>query len=290
MNLFLRLCGLVTLALVLPGCLSFESPDDQVKRLSELYSINITTAPPPALSLENDTAPNTQQPLLEFFPASFEEAEETLDGIEEALSIYPLGFIASMIDSIFITGQILIEGAEAGATFGPKWIAISNTPEWNGTKANFENGRYAVHHELSSLVLSKKPMFRMNWRSLMPTDWVPASSETEALNTPMGEPSYGQGFLSEYAKTSVGNDFNVYAEYVFGNPAQLIRLADTHKAIAKKVGLFLSIYAGTDSRFEDYFVKTGLDRLKQPLVQTEMQIKFDLSGVTPTKVESEDHN
>ncbi len=290
MNFFLRLCVLVTLSLLLPGCLSFESTDDQIKRLSELYSINITTAHPPKLSHENDAAPNTQSPLIEFSPALLEEAEETLDGIEHALRVYPHGFIASMINTIFITGQIRIEGVEAGATFGPRWLAISNTPEWNGTKANFENGYYAVHHELSSLVLSQKPMFRISWRSLMPTNWIPAYSESEALNTPMGEPSYAEGFLSEYAKTSVGNDFNVYAEHIFGNPSHLMALAGTHKAIAKKIGLFITIYSGIDPRFGDYFVKIGLDRMEQPTEQTEMQIKFDLSGVIPTKVESGDQN
>lgn len=67
------------------------------------------------------------------------------------------------------------------------------------------------------------------------------------------------GFLSAYGATNLENDFNVYAETIFTEPANLAQLARQHPLIRRKLDLVLAAYVAIEPQFADRFRLMGLD-------------------------------
>jgi hypothetical protein len=183
-----------------------------------------------------------------------------LDGIEQALAVYPPGFVSTRCKAVFICGSLTAHGAEAGGTYGPARIIVVATQQY-GDGGIYETARLGIHHELSSFVWNNRLDVSFRWRTLLPAGWSEATDSAEALSVPRsGAGDVERGFLSPYAATTAENDFNTYAETVFTDAARVAALADTHPLIAQKLALVLDAYTSLDSRFEDLFKKSGLDR------------------------------
>lgn len=144
-----------------------------------------------------------------------------LDGIEEALAVYPAGFVSKLCKTIFICGSLNLGGAEAGGSYGPNWLVLVAT-EKVGVEGIFETAHLGVHHELSSLVWNAAADLSARWVALLPPDGSPAQTNAEALAAAREEPiQRNDGFLSAYAATTAENDFNTFAETAFAAPARL---------------------------------------------------------------------
>lgn len=184
-----------------------------------------------------------------------------LDGIEAALALYPLGFVKTLCQAIFVCGGLTLDGARAGGTFGPAWLILV-AAERLGEGGIFDTCRIGVHHELSSLVWRHLPDLAVRWALLMPPGWVSARDNAEALGQVQSQPEErDDGFLSAYGATTIENDFNVYAETAFDAPARLLAAADRSKLAASKAACLLDAYCRLDPRFKDVFGGLGLGRL-----------------------------
>ncbi|MCG6202627.1 hypothetical protein [Psychromonas antarctica] len=276
-----RLITVITLASCLLGCSYFESETEQALRLSKTYQLEIKAGDPSLFYPKQFGEQGTELSRLKMEETTLEQASEALDGIEDSLAIYPPGFVSSIIDAIYICGPMWMEGAPAGGTYAIKWIILSNS--------NKQNTLRAVHHELSSLIFMRSLFVLIAWSDLMPQDWKPASSNYEALTRDVNlPPAYSDGFLSEYSKTFIENDFNVYAEFAFSEPARLRLLAQQHPIIAKKLGLLISAYTNISPEFSDYFgdyfAKTGLSEvaIKTEKAELTLHLDIDVDNLHPT--------
>ncbi|MCG6202626.1 hypothetical protein [Psychromonas antarctica] len=273
-----RFITVVTLATCLLGCSYFESEADQALRLSKTYQLEIKAGDPSLFYPEQfDKQPSN----LKMEETSLEEASEALDGIEKALIIYPPDFVPTIIDAIYICGPMWMDGAVAGGTYGKKKLILSSISKWNGTKVNYNNALRAVHHELSSQIYTPSIFTRLAWSALMPPDWKSAVNNYDALMVNHDlPPDYNSGFLTQYGKTSTENDFNVYAEFAFAEPARLRLLAQQHPIIAKKLGLLISAYTNISPEFSDafdsYFAKTGLSEVAINTEKAELTLHLDI--------------
>ena len=271
--------------LLVSACSYLESETEQANRLVKTYHIDIKTDDPKESYSEEFSNKDATLNNVNITRATLKDASDTLDGIESALSVYPKGFVSEVIDVVYISSSIKIEGAAAGGTYGSKWIALSNIAQWNGTEANYKNAFRGFHHELSSLIFNHSPSILVTWQSLLSEDWEPAVSNYEALTKDELAPDYNAGFLSDYGKTSMGNDFNIYAEFAFAEPEKLRELAATYPIIAKKLSLFITAYTQFSAKyqqdFEDYFARTGLSDVAVQPDNFEMTIHLDLSDLKP---------
>jgi hypothetical protein len=183
-----------------------------------------------------------------------------LDGIEQALAVYPSGFVSTRCKAVFICGSMTLDGADAGGTYGPTWIVLVATHRY-GDGGIYETARLGIHHELSSLVWNARLDLPSRWHALLPAGYSEAKDSAEALKAAVpGEGDVKRGFLSPYGATTAENDFNTYAEKVFTEAARVAALADKQPLIAQKLALLLDAYTSLDSRFEDLFKKLSLDR------------------------------
>ena len=135
--------------------------------------------------------------------------------------------------------------------------------EWI-TKINLHR---IVHHEISSLLKLNYQFDNALWRSAMGPGFQYAndkdpwyqwkyvrgyiepqehSSERELLQ---------RGLLRQYAETGVENDFNTYAEVIFGDPRRMRKLIRDYPIIARKYQVFKEFYMSIDPGFGPVFKK-----------------------------------
>lgn len=188
-----------------------------------------------------------------------------LDGIEDALRVYPPGFFGQHCKAIFLCGSLRFEGVPAGGTWRKSWIILSASDAF-GEKGVYKNVYSGVHHEFSSTVWARFPELGQPWGALVPTRWRATSNEKQVLQaTDTLLESASDGFLSPYGATNLENDFNVYAETVFTNPAHVEKQAAQYPVVAKKLALLMDAYIQLDARFEPVFDRMGLLRFRSEL-------------------------
>ncbi|MDN3436399.1 hypothetical protein QMA03_18650 [Pseudoalteromonas sp. APC 3356] len=272
--------------ILVSACSYLENETDQANRLSKTYQVDIQAGEPRLFFPEQFAVSDGEPPILEMEMTTLADSSESLDGIEAALTTYPQGFVTEVIDAIYLSGPMLMEGAEAGGTYSSDSIILVNISDQNGTNFNFENSLKGVHHELSSLIYIRSPFVIFAWQALLPKEWKPVSSNYEALTQDRNVgPDYENGFLSRYGKTNIENDFNIYAEFAFAEPEKLRELAATYPIIAKKLSLFITGYTQFSAKyqqdFENYFARTGLSDVAVQPENIEMTIHLDLSDLKP---------
>ena len=272
--------------LFLNACSYLESEIEQANRLAKTYQLDIKAGDTRLFFPEQFLGIGGKPPTLEMESTSLEDSSESLDGIETALEVYPEGFVSKFINAIYISGPMLMEGAEAGGTYSRNSIILSNISDKNGTNFNYENSLRGVHHELSSLIYLRSPFVNLAWQGLLPESWSPASSNYEALTQDRSiGPDYENGFLSTYGKTNIENDFNIFAEFAFSEPEKLRDLAAKYPTIAKKLSLFITAYKQVlpeyQQGFEEYFTNTGLSDVAIKPNNVEITIHSDFSNIKP---------
>lgn len=180
-----------------------------------------------------------------------------LDGIEDALSRYPGGFVGLLIKAIFVAGSIRIEGALAGGTYGPAWILLA-APVDIGAASIELTCRIGVHHELSSFVYLRSQAVPA-WLASEPAGWSFAGSAARQLaGDKAPAPPVETGFLNAYGATSPENDFNVYAEKMMTEMDAVMRLAANVPLVARKLALVRQAYLAIDPRMERAFTDLGM--------------------------------
>jgi hypothetical protein len=193
--------------------------------------------------------------------ADMDAVPPALDGIEEALGRYPVGFVARLAHGIFVCGPMRIGGAEAGGTVGKAWILLA-APLAIGAPSIRLTSLLGVHHELSSLVLARDPSLLPRFGAFAPGRWTYAGGARDSLSrADAADPPPSTGFLSAYGGTTPENDFNVYAEKLFTEPAAVSRLAATSPLIARKAAFVMAAYAAVDPSIDDTFRALGLGAL-----------------------------
>lgn len=277
---------LFSFLLFLNSCFYQESETEQSNRLAKTYQLDIKAGDTRLFFPEQFAVSDGELPILEMEMTTFADASESLDGIEAALTTYPKGFVSKFINAIYISGPMLMEGAEAGGTYSRNSIILSNISDKNGTNFNYENSLRGVHHELSSLIYLRSPFVNLAWQGLLPESWNPTSSNYEALTQDRSiGPDYENGFLSTYSKTNIENDFNIFAEFAFSEPEKLRDLAAKYPTIAKKLSLFITAYKQVlpeyQQGFEEYFTNTGLSDVAIKPNNVEITIHSDFSNIKP---------
>ncbi len=195
-------------------------------------------------------------------PVDINALPPALDGIERSLRVYPPGFFQRFCKAIFLSGSLILDGGEAGGTYGRAWIILVATKKV-GDGGIFETALLGVHHEFSSLIWNHVPMLPARWAALLPAGWTATQSNAQALKaSDEGLTNPVDGFLSSYGATTTENDFNVYAETVFTNSKRVATLAHDYPIVARKTALLMSAYTQLDDRMFGVFQRLGLDQYR----------------------------
>ena len=102
-------------------------------RLGKTYQLDIKAGDTRLFFSEQFLGSEGKRPTLEMQMTTLAESSDSLDGIETALEVYPEGFVSKMIDAIYLSGPMFMEGAEAGGTYSSNSIILVNISdqEWH---------------------------------------------------------------------------------------------------------------------------------------------------------------
>lgn len=262
-NRVLWVAGICTVVLVGAAATSRlqhirESPADHALRLAKANGIRIEFGPSETFFTPPYGPSDATRPGFEAKQADPESAGIALEGIESALKVYPPGFVAKLIKAIFICGTLRMDGAQAGGTAGPAWIILSAPVDAN-RETIFATSELGVHHELSSHVLGYEPETSAAWTVFAPASANFVTRADEALaRERAASPDPETGFLSAYGATNAENDFNTYAEKMFTEPSELVKLARKHGLVRHKLHFVIDRYERVDQRLRHYFSSSGL--------------------------------
>lgn len=178
-----------------------------------------------------------------------DDASRVVLDIEEFISRYDSGFMSRYLTDIFILKALECRGKPYGGTYKRSSIYIRVDP--NCTDQWIQG---TLHHEFSSILMKNYPFPEDEWRSINDNDFAYTNNAFEmlgksSLNLQLPG-SLDAGFVKEYARTSLENDFNVIVEWLFTRETELCELRKKYDRIDKKADLainfFKSIGSGVD--------------------------------------------
>lgn len=181
-----------------------------------------------------------------------------LEGISDALRLYPPKLVKKYLGFIIITNEITISGVKAMGTYAESMIFIAASPHMIYGPFEFA---LCLHHEFSSLLLLENQFSTTEWRLINPPDFKYQDTYDEYVTMPdqkLAHQWYINGFVSDYGMTNMENDFNTYAELVFGKPEELRKLIAKYPRIAKKTKLLVKFYVQLAPEMCAYFKSVGL--------------------------------
>jgi hypothetical protein len=239
----------------------FEAMDHRAARLGKAHGISIAYGDPAKFFVPPYGPQDAVPAELTMTQALPENLSSAFDGIELALGQYPPGFVAGLVRAIFIAGEIRVQAEHSGGFTGPVWFVLSASDVVSAESVRL-NALEGVHHELSSFVFHRAEA-TATWAGFSPQGWTFAVDNAAALANGGGlQPAPDTGFLSAYGATNAENDFNTYAEKIFGGAEELVELACQHALVRKKLLFVLQTYVAIDARMAGVFHALGVDRAR----------------------------
>ncbi|MBX3096826.1 MAG: hypothetical protein KF812_08190 [Fimbriimonadaceae bacterium] len=166
------------------------------------------------------------------------------DAASSALKRYGDHFL---LPDIALVSSFSLGGKAYGGTYDGNTVFIA----CDGADDRFV--RRAVHHEYSSILLKKygSNFYKSRWIAANPSEFLYGSGgfralESQGVQTEINSSSAAQGFVSEYSKASLEEDFNLVAENLFEGGREFWRIVDQSPKLAVKVQIAVAFYEALD--------------------------------------------
>ncbi len=173
--------------------------------------------------------------------------QEIILKIKEFISKYNSDFLKSNLTDIFILKNFEYKGKLVGGAYCYSWIYISYDPNYYVEQPI----QGMLHSELSSILMRNYPFPEQEWLLINNEKFIYKKNILEVLgktetNRVLPD-SLEAGFITEYAKTSLENDFNMIVMVLFSQETELCELRNRYKRINKKAELVINFYKSIGS-------------------------------------------
>ncbi|HED16656.1 MAG TPA: hypothetical protein ENI64_07595 [Gammaproteobacteria bacterium] len=233
------------------------SIDEQIDKIEQLFKIKI---------LYKDS--EQYIPLLwKIQSGNAESSQAATDNLQQLINIlpneiekYPLEILQDNLSNIIVLGELKFFNISYGGTYLDKTIYITVGTDSTHKKSVMHLSS-TFHHEFNSILMFRYEFSKLSWLAANPDGFTYAKTEEEKLqalkestNIEGSKKLYKYGFLTEYNKSSLENDFNMYAEFAFTRPARLTNLAKKYPRIRRKVILLKEFYLNISKDFKPVMV------------------------------------
>jgi Putative zinc-binding metallo-peptidase len=197
-----------------------------------------------------------------FFPAAWLEEPVNCSGtqvnlsqarrivplIEDFASAFDSGFLRSNLKDIYLLSELRCFGKSYGGTNSLSALYLRV-----GTASQGFTDRYlslSLHHEFSSILMRNYTFPSQEWTLINGPDFAYSQNSVEvlgqtALESPAGE-LLKAGFLNRYSMTTLENDFNEIASWLFVRREELCQFEVKYEKIARKSKLVIQFYNSID--------------------------------------------
>ena len=188
------------------------------------------------------------------------EYDRTKVVLEDALSKYPGTILANNLRETVVVQELGFSGVSASGTNSNDQVFLAN----GGARRGFTDKwlERVFHSELSSILLRNHASdFRNDrWHAVNPDSFSYGEGGIAAVKKgeigKFFDPKLlKRGFLSQYAQSSLENDFNAFAGFLWLGEEKLWDASEKHPTIGIKLKLTIDFYQSIDSSIDaDFFV------------------------------------
>lgn len=199
------------------------------------------------------------------------EIDRTQSIIDRALSKYPLSLLQENLAGVYCLGMMQFYDVGYGGTNSENAVYIANAGRFNGYTDQYIEQTF--HHEFSSILLRNYPALldTIAWKKINMNgfDYDDPENGIGAIrdhrSSIVSDTFLCQkGFLTQYAMSSLENDFNTLSQNIFQPVSNFWWIADHYPRIGEKVKLLIGFYRQIDPVFtESYFRRFANNKTRQ---------------------------
>lgn len=177
-----------------------------------------------------------------------------------AMEKYPATVLKKNLKQVYISKRIAFYGLVYGGTNSLDTVYLSNDGAAKGFTDFYLEG--AFHHEFSSILLRNFPQYldMKMWRAAQPPNFKYRGDGTSSLregtaSTEYSEKYHKDGFLAQYATSSLEEDFNMTAEGIMSGNPKFWKAVDSHKLLKAKMQAVVAFYTNLDPLFTEAYLR-----------------------------------
>lgn len=180
---------------------------------------------------------------------------------KKAISKYPKDLIHANLKKLYFLGGLSFSGIQATGTSSLDSIYIVDRGIPMGF--DFKDVELTIHSEFSALLLRKHRALLdiRNWNLCNPEGFSYLGGGVSAVssgkdNVDIGSAKLSEGFICEYSKASLEEDFCEISARLFQGDERLWKISRKHPRIRKKMELAVNFFHSLDPVFtNEYFKK-----------------------------------
>ena len=188
-------------------------------------------------------------------PLGKEEQQRSREIADKALAKYPAAVLGRNLKKLYMVGRLEYSGVAAGGSNSKSDVYVAGKGKFSP-----EDIEKNVHAEFSSILLRNFPnhLDQAAWQKINPADFSYRGTGVQAIRNKQASLSlsdalHEEGFLNEYAKASIEEDFNSYAARLFMGHAALWRAIEKYPKVKAKADLTIAFYGQMDASFTKEF-------------------------------------
>ena len=188
--------------------------------------------------------------------------------VRSALLVYPPGFVRRMLHEVVLSSGLTVWNEPVGGFYFDHTIAVNFAGIEDPATRGFDVD--TVHHELSSIVRRQITFDVTAWEAINPSGFAYMDTSTykatlrDAGSVEGDDALHRAGFVSRYGQTTLDNDWNTYAERVFGHGTEFAKQVARFLPMRRKTRILMDVYLSLDPGFAAYFQRTGLSQAALP--------------------------
>lgn len=197
-------------------------------------------------------------------PLDKDQMNRTVQVIEEAVSKYPPYIVNKNLKNIYLVKEMGFYGVKFGGTRSSDSVYITSQKSYSD-----ESIEQLFHAEFSSILWKnyQSDFDSKKWAKLNPSGFTYTGTGVDALKINANGNFANQeekvllrnGFLTEYAMSSLENDFNSFTKLMFLGDPTFWDKVDNYSQINKKFDLVIDFYASLDSTFTEEYFRSFMD-------------------------------
>ncbi len=184
-------------------------------------------------------------------PIEHNELLRTIPLIRGFVVEYPEDILKKNLKGIFLCKTLQFYGKDFGGTNSADGVYLCVKSKELGYTNQFLLS--SMHHEFSSILMRNYPFPNKAWEALNPKGF----SYTEDAVGALGKDDllkphakyHEMGFICLYSQSSVEEDFNTIADYLFNQRPALLQMAQEYPKLRAKIQLAMKFYKQVDARF-----------------------------------------
>ena len=196
---------------------------------------------------------NWLSPSLALAASEIEVSEVTrlLPTIQQFLDTHPVSVVGTELEHIYLLKELSFRGKSYGGTHQDKSMYIISA----GLENRFDDEFMAcrLHSEFSSILLEHHSFPTDSWNQINPKGFTYSGSGFEMVDNPScydsTDRSCSDGFLVNYCRSSLQNDFNMISSWLFTKKSDLDTHSQQYDRLRQKQAIAEQFYTSLSDQY-----------------------------------------